>query len=109
MQQINENLGAIRRSKGTWCKFGAILVCIFFYVHNEFPSFCKVVWKENLSIIAQVNEYIEQMGVNFETLMTSYFEDFKNTMKQRLRIHVLLVEQHVNDLFFLVAIDYAYI
>ena len=32
LQQINENLGAIRKTKGTQCKFGAILVCIFFYV-----------------------------------------------------------------------------
>ena len=37
--------------------------------------------------------------------MTSYFEDFKKTMKQRLRILVSLVENHVNDVFFLVDID----
>ena len=42
LQQINENLGAIRRSKGAQCKFGALLVCIFFYVQNEFPSVGKV-------------------------------------------------------------------
>ena len=60
-------------------------------------------------MVAQVNEYIEQMGANFEALMTSYFEDFKKTMKQRMRIHVSLVEQHVNDVFFLVDIDYTYI
>ena len=32
LQQINENLGDIRKTKGAQCKFGAILVCIFFYV-----------------------------------------------------------------------------
>ena len=32
LQQINENLGAIRRTKRAQCKFGAILICIFFYV-----------------------------------------------------------------------------
>ena len=42
LQQINENLGAIRRTKGAQCKFGSILVCIFFYVQNEFLSFGKV-------------------------------------------------------------------
>ena len=41
--------------------------------------------------------------------MTSYFEDFKNYMKQRLRIPVSLVEQHYNDIFFLVDIDFTYI
>ena len=49
------------------------------------------------------------MGENFETVMTSYFEDFKKSMKQRMRILVSLVEQHYNDIFFLVDIYYTYI
>ena len=44
LQQINENLGAIRKSKGAQCKFGSVLVCVFFYVMKEFPSFGKVNW-----------------------------------------------------------------
>ena len=54
---------------------------MFFYVHNEFPSFGKVGWKINRPIDVQINEYIEQMGENFEFVMTSYFEDFKKSMK----------------------------
>ena len=50
LQQIMENLGAIRRTKGAQCNLGSILVCIFFYVQNEFPSFGKVGWKKNRSI-----------------------------------------------------------
>ena len=49
------------------------------------------------------------MGENFETLMTSYFEDFKNSMKQRMRIPISLVEKHYNDIWFLVNIDYTYV
>ena len=49
------------------------------------------------------------MGDNFDAQMTSYFEDFKKSMKQRMRILVSLVEQHVNDIYFLVDIDYTYI
>ena len=41
--------------------------------------------------------------------MTSYFEDFKKSMKQRLSILFLLVEKHVNDICFLVDIDFTYI
>ena len=41
--------------------------------------------------------------------MTSYFEDFKKSMKQRSRILVSLVEKHVNDICFLVDIDFTYI
>ena len=41
--------------------------------------------------------------------MTSYFEDFKKSMKQRVRIPASLVEKHINDIYFLVDIDYTYI
>ena len=76
-----ENLGAIRKSKSSQCRFGSILVCIFFYVQNEFPYFGKVGWKTNRSVATQVNEYIEHMGENFESVMISYFEAFKKSMK----------------------------
>ena len=49
------------------------------------------------------------MGDNFETLMTSYFEDFNKSMKERMRIPVSLVEQHYNDICFLVDIDYTFV
>ena len=52
LQQINENLGAIKRSKGSQCKFGSVLVCIFFYVMEEFPSIGKVNWNSNKFSIA---------------------------------------------------------
>ena len=35
---------------------------------------------------------INQLGDSFELVMTSYFEDFKNSMKERLRIPKSLVE-----------------
>ena len=41
--------------------------------------------------------------------MKSYFEDFKKSMKQRMRIHVTLVEKYYNDICFLVDIDYTFI
>ena len=41
--------------------------------------------------------------------MTGYFEDFKKSMKQRLRIPVSLVEKHEKDMFFLVDKDFTYI
>ena len=58
LQQIMENLGAIRRSKSAQYKFGSILICLFFYVQNEFPYFGKVSWKTNRSVVVQVNKYI---------------------------------------------------
>lgn len=97
MQQLSKNLGAIWKTKSAQCKFGSILVRIFFYVHNKFPSFGKIAWKKNGSIVVQIGEFIEKMGDNFESIMTSYFEDFKKSMKQRHGIPVSLVEKHFND------------
>ena len=49
------------------------------------------------------------MGENFYFVMTSYFEDFKNSMKQRQKILVSLLEKHFNDVFFLVDTDFTYV
>ena len=46
---------------------------------------------------------------NFEAQMTSYFEDFKKSMKKRMRIPIFLAEQHINDICILVDIDHTYI
>lgn len=83
-----ENLGAIRNIKSAQCKFGSILICIFFYVQNTFPTFGIVSWKTNRSVAVRIGEFIEQLGDNFESVMTSYFEDFKKSMKERLRIPI---------------------
>ena len=100
-----ENLGAIRITKSAQCKFGAILVCIFFHVQNNFPSFGIVGWKTNKLVVVQINEYIEHMGESFEILMTRYFDDFKKSMKKRMRIPISLLEKHYNDICFLVDVD----
>ena len=88
-----ENLGVVRKRKSAQCKFGSILICIFFYLQNTFPSFGTVGWKTNRSVVVQINKYIEKMGENFKTIMTSYFENFKKFMKQRMRIPISLVEK----------------
>ena len=46
-------------------------------MQNTFPTFGKVEWKVNRPIVVQIGEFIEQLGDNFESIMTSYFEDFK--------------------------------
>ena len=57
----------------------------------------------------QIGEFIEQLGNNFESVLTSYFEDIKKSMKERLRILVSLVDKHFNDVFFLVDTDFTYV
>ena len=57
----------------------------------------------------QIGKFIEKIGDNFESVMTSYFEDFKQKMKKRLRILVSLVEKHFNDVLFLVDTNFTYV
>ena len=61
---------------------------MFFYVMKEFPLVGKVNWDQNKINIEKFNEFIKKMGENFDAQMTSYFEDFKKSMKQRMRIPV---------------------
>lgn len=41
--------------------------------------------------------------------MTSYFEDFKQSMKKRLRIPVSLVEKYYDDVCLLVDVDHTFV
>ena len=104
-----EHLGEIRKTKIAQCKFGSILICIFFYVHNTFPTFGTIAWKTNRSVAIPIGEFIKQLGENFESVMTSYFEDFKQSMKKRLRILVSLVERYYDDIYFLVDVDHTFV
>ena len=49
-----------------------------------------------------MNDMINQLGDKFESAMTSYFEDFKKSIKERFRIPMSLVETHAKDICFLV-------
>lgn len=82
---------------------------MFFYLMKKFPYVGKLRWSPEKKIVEQINRYIEQMGDNFDAQMTSYFEDFKQSMKQRMRIPVSLTDRYEKDIFFLVDIDYTYI
>ena len=56
----------------------------------------------------QINEMIRNLGNNFESVMTGYFEDFKKSMKARYRIPTSLVQKHAKDIYFLVDTDFTY-
>ena len=82
---------------------------MFFYLMKEFPSVGKVNWEQDKTIVEQINDFTAQMGENFDAQMASYFEDFKKSMKQRMRIPNSLVEEHVNKIKKLVDIDFTYV
>ena len=77
---------SIQTSKNNPCKFGSTLTCLFFYVQNFFPSKGIIEWRKDVPILYQINEYIAELGENFEGIMDSYFEAFKEKMNNRFWI-----------------------
>ena len=58
LQQLTKNLGSIRRSKISSCKFGSLIMCILFYVQNTFPTFGQVSWKTSRAITEHINDML---------------------------------------------------
>lgn len=50
MKQLDDNMNTIRKEKSTTLKFSPLLVCIFFYFHNFFPTIGKITCKEDKPI-----------------------------------------------------------
>jgi hypothetical protein len=78
-------------------------------VQKLFPSKGTVVWKKDRPVIYQINEFIIELGDNFENIMDAYFDDFKEKMQNRFRIPKTLVEEYEKDICFLVDYDKTYI
>ena len=109
LKQFNKNMEIIRTSKRNPCKFGSLLTCLFFYVQKFFPSKGTVVWRKDVPILYQINEYIFERGENYVSIMDNYFDVFKEKMNNRLRIHKKLVEDYKDDVCFMVNSDRVYI
>lgn len=109
LRQFNKNMESIRTSKNNPYKFGSLLVCLFFYVHKYFPSKGMVVWRKDVPILHQINEYIVEMGENYVSIMDNYFEVFKEKMNNRIKIPKKLVEDYKYDICFMVDCDRVYI
>ena len=67
----------IRTSKNNPCKFSSLLTCLFFYVQIFFPSKGTIVWRKDVLVLYQINEYISEMGENYVSIMDNYFDAFK--------------------------------
>ena len=59
----------MRKEENNSCKFGSLIMCILFYVKILFPTIGDVVWDKKKSITKNINEFINQIGDNFETIM----------------------------------------
>ena len=96
-------------SKKNLCNFFSLLTCLIFYVKKNFPSKGSIVWKKDTPVPYQINEFIAEMGDNFESIMDAYFESFKERMQNRFRIPKQVVEEYKEDICFLVDFDKVYI
>ena len=84
------------------CKFGSLIVCISFYIQKYFPSIGNVLWEQDKPVTRKINEFITQLGDNFENTMNTYLDEFKLRMKRRIRIPKELVTKYYSDMHFLV-------
>lgn len=66
-------------------------------------------WRKDTPILYQINEFIAEMGENFERVMDSYFEVFKEKINNRFWIPPKLVEDYKDDVCFMVDCDKVYI
>ena len=51
LSQLNKNMESIRTSKNNSCKFGSLLICLFFYIQKSFPSKGSVVWRKEIPVL----------------------------------------------------------
>ena len=45
-----------------------------------------VEWRKDVLVLYKINEYIAEMGENYESIMDYYFDAFKEKMNNRFRI-----------------------
>ena len=67
-----------------------------------FLGFGNIFWEQGKLVTRKINEYITQLGENFENVMDTYFEEFKKRMRKRIGIPEELVMKHYNNVCFLV-------
>ena len=85
------------------------MICFFFYILKSFPSKGSIVWKKDIPILYQINEFITELGENFDSVLDSYFEEFKERMNNRFQIPPRLIEEYKEDVCFMVDYDKVYI
>lgn len=91
--QFCKNLENIQATKPNPWKFGSLLVCLFFYAQDLFPSKGIVVWEKDRPVLYQINDFITELGDNFANILGAYFDKFKEKMENGFRIPKTLVEE----------------
>ena len=105
MWKMKKNL----KKKNNPCKFSSFLTCLFFFVQNFIPLKGTIVWRKDVPVLYQINEYIAEMSENYVSIMDNYFDAFKDKMNNIFKLPNKLVEDYKDDIFFMVDCDKVYI
>ncbi len=105
LNQFNKNMESIKTSKNNPCKFSSLLTCLFFSMKQFFPSKGSFIWRQDVPILYQINEYIANMGENFVNIMDNYFDSFKENINNRFIIPKKLEEYYKDDVCFMVGFN----
>ena len=76
---------------------------------NSSLSKGTIVWRKDVPVLYQINEYIAKMGENYNNIMDNYFDAFKEKMNNRFRIPKKIVQDYKDDVCFMVDSDKVYI
>ena len=98
----------MRKVKNTSCAFGFLLVCIFSYVQNSFPTVGIVTWDMSQIFVEQVNDLINRLGENFEAIIDNYFEEFKIKKRNKLGIPKSVINKYYDEICLVVDIDFVH-
>ena len=90
----------LRKINKNGLKFGALLVCVFFYIQNYFLGIGRVNWTVYEPVTHQINNYIEKLGRSYNTIMWCYFNEFQARMYGRYQIPPHIVEKYKKYLFY---------
>lgn len=73
LNQFNKNMESIRVSKNNPYKFGSLLTFLYFFVQKfSLPKVLQYGGRKDVPILYQINEYIAEMGENFDNIMDNY-------------------------------------
>lgn len=99
------NLESIKKDKRQKFKFGQLIIGLFFYFQNSFPSIGDIQWSMDTPAMLQIKNSIKLIGNEFTKVIWRYFKDFQKRMHERERIPEQVVKRYEDTICFMVDTD----
>lgn len=81
--QLMVNLEAIKKDKKLRFKFGQLILSLFFYCQNYFPSIGDMQWISGTPALLQMKNSIIMIKDKYDNISWGYFKEFQNKIHAR--------------------------